>query len=317
MNGPLVSVCLITYNHKKYIEQAIESVLAQKINFDWEIIVADDFSTDGTRDILKKYQQKYPQLFRLILQEKNVGPAANFFDLISSPKGKYIAYMECDDYWTDPMKLQTQTDFMEANPNFSLCFGKTEVLTESPEGAAHLNIYGEPPVEILDLHALIQKHYIPSSTLFFRTAFLTFPEFFHTALSGDIMLEVLLVEKGPAKYFSQFFSAYRLHASGITQSAHNIGQGQKRLYQLFVELNKYFDYKYNDIFRQKLAAIAKVNLVRGSRKLGGLAKVRNIREWFPKYKANTNVTVKEMVYLSMLIYCRGVLQMFSRLKPES
>jgi glycosyltransferase involved in cell wall biosynthesis len=113
MSTPLVSVCLITYNHAKYIRDAIEGVLAQKVNFPIELIIADDFSTDGTRNILTEYKQKYPDLIRLILQEKNVGPHQNWMDLMQSPDSKYIAYFEGDDYWIDDSKLQKQTEFLE------------------------------------------------------------------------------------------------------------------------------------------------------------------------------------------------------------
>lgn len=113
MSKSLVSVCLITYNHVKYIKDAIEGVLAQKVNFPIELIIADDFSTDGTRDILTEYHRKYPELIRLILQEKNVGPHQNWMDLMQSPDSKYIAYFEGDDYWIDDQKLQKQADFLE------------------------------------------------------------------------------------------------------------------------------------------------------------------------------------------------------------
>lgn len=117
MNKSLVSVCLITYNHVKYIRDAIEGVLAQKVTFPIELIIADDFSTDGTREILTEYKNKYPELIRLILQEKNVGPNQNWMDLMQSPESKYIAYFEGDDYWIDDKKLQKQADFLENHEN--------------------------------------------------------------------------------------------------------------------------------------------------------------------------------------------------------
>ena len=112
MEAPLLSVCLITYNHNKYIREAIESILMQKVNFTWELIIADDFSTDGTREIVLEYKEKYPDFIKLILQEKNVGATRNWIDLIIAPKSKYIAYFEGDDYWTNPYKLQKQRDFI-------------------------------------------------------------------------------------------------------------------------------------------------------------------------------------------------------------
>jgi glycosyltransferase involved in cell wall biosynthesis len=103
-----------------YIRQAIDSVLMQKVNFSWELIIADDSSTDGTRNILQEYKTKYPDFITLILQEKNVGAYKNWIDLITYPQSKYIAYFEGDDYWTDPHKLQKQVDFMEANPDYAM-----------------------------------------------------------------------------------------------------------------------------------------------------------------------------------------------------
>jgi glycosyltransferase involved in cell wall biosynthesis len=120
MEKPLLSVCLITYNHANFIEQAIESVFMQSVNFSWELIIADDFSTDGTREIVTKYKEKYPDFIRLILQEKNVGPVKNFNDLLNAPQSKYIAYFEGDDYWIDSLKLQKQVDYMESHPDYVL-----------------------------------------------------------------------------------------------------------------------------------------------------------------------------------------------------
>ncbi|MBJ7429339.1 MAG: glycosyltransferase [Bacteroidia bacterium] len=120
MSEPIVSVCLITYNHAKYIAQAIESVLMQQTNYEWELVIADDFSTDGTREIIKEYKTKYPEKIKLILQEKNVGANKNWIDLLSYPKSKYIAYFEGDDYWIDKNKLQKQIDFLESNPDYGM-----------------------------------------------------------------------------------------------------------------------------------------------------------------------------------------------------
>ena len=90
----------------------------QKVDFDYELIIADDYSTDGTREIILDYKENYPGLIKLILQKRNVGPGKNWLDLIEAPKSKYIAYFEGDDYWTDPYKLQKQVDFLEANEGY-------------------------------------------------------------------------------------------------------------------------------------------------------------------------------------------------------
>lgn len=130
MDAPLLSVCLITYNHAPYIKDAIEGVLMQKVNFSWELIIADDFSTDVTREIVLEYKEKYPDFIKLILQEKNVGAAQNWRDLITSPKSKYIAYFEGDDYWTDPLKLKKQVDFLESHSDYCLVYSDYNILID-------------------------------------------------------------------------------------------------------------------------------------------------------------------------------------------
>ncbi|MCR4675572.1 MAG: glycosyltransferase [Lachnospiraceae bacterium] len=117
----LVSVAIITYNQEKYIRKAIESVLMQKRDFDIEILIGDDASSDQTSDILREYDNKYPGLFRLKLHENNVGATKNSHDIYSKAKGKYLALLEGDDYWTDDQKLQKQVDFLEMNPEYVGC----------------------------------------------------------------------------------------------------------------------------------------------------------------------------------------------------
>ena len=109
---PLLTVCLITYNHVNHISSAIEGILSHKTSFQIHLVIADDFSVDGTRAILSEYKEKHPDLITLILQKENVGPEKNWLDLISYPDSEYIAYIEGDDYWTDPYKLQKQVEQM-------------------------------------------------------------------------------------------------------------------------------------------------------------------------------------------------------------
>jgi glycosyltransferase involved in cell wall biosynthesis len=121
--SPLVSVFMITYNHEKYIAQALNSVLMQKTSFDYEIVIGDDCSTDSTQKIIKDYVTKHPNKIKPIFQTVNVGAMRNAYEFtLPECKGKYIATLEGDDYWTDPDKLQKQVDFLESNENYSVCF---------------------------------------------------------------------------------------------------------------------------------------------------------------------------------------------------
>lgn len=135
---PLLSVCLITYNHAGYIKQAIEGVLMQKASFSWELIIADDFSTDGTREIILDFKKRFPQLIRLILQEKNVGPDRNWSDLMKASKAKYIAYLEGDDYWVDSLKLQKQVDIFLEFPDTVICGARAKTWNETKKEFTHV-----------------------------------------------------------------------------------------------------------------------------------------------------------------------------------
>jgi glycosyltransferase involved in cell wall biosynthesis len=119
---PLLSIVTITYNHEPFIAKTIEGVLMQQVNFPIELIIAEDCSTDGTRAICQQYAEQYPALIRLITSESNVGAIANERRAMLAARGKYIAFCEGDDYWTDPLKLQKQVDFLESHLDYSVTF---------------------------------------------------------------------------------------------------------------------------------------------------------------------------------------------------
>ena len=120
MNKPVVSILSITYNHEKYIAQAIDSFLMQETDFDFEIVIGEDCSTDNTRQIINQYKEKYPEKIKLLTSASNVGPNHNFLRTFEACQGKYIALCEGDDYWIDPLKLQKQVDFIDNEINVSL-----------------------------------------------------------------------------------------------------------------------------------------------------------------------------------------------------
>ena len=114
---PKVSVCCATYNHEPYIKKALDSVLNQSTDFDFEIIIGEDCSTDRSRDVLDEYKKRYPDKITLIYRDHNVGAKRNFEEIYSLAKGKYIIVLETDDYWTDPRKLQLQYEYLEKHKN--------------------------------------------------------------------------------------------------------------------------------------------------------------------------------------------------------
>jgi len=113
---PLVSIVMLTYNHDRYIERAISSIISQKFLGSFELIIGDDCSTDETGNIVRHFHDRYPGIIRLVTSEKNVGADANFKRCLRACKGKYIALCEGDDYWHDEYKLKMQIEFLDANP---------------------------------------------------------------------------------------------------------------------------------------------------------------------------------------------------------
>lgn len=127
---PIVSVCMITYNHEKFIRHALDSVLMQKTNFDYEILIGDDCSTDNTVRIIEEIQNKYPNRIQLFKRKKNMGMCANSYNVMCHARGKYIANLEGDDYWTTENKLQKLYDFLENNLDCSAVGHRVEVVNE-------------------------------------------------------------------------------------------------------------------------------------------------------------------------------------------
>lgn len=199
-----------------YIRQAIDSVLLQKTDFAFEIVIADDCSTDGTIDILLEYRSKEPELFTLLLRDKNVGPAKNWFELISFPKTTYIAYLEGDDYWVDENKLQKQVSFMMDNPDYSLTANQFMI-----------SMNGKEKLGISPTFSFSQKYSFPflttnwcicSSSLVFRTNSILryYNESYLMSKAGDLMLVYSILKDGYLHIFSEPMSVYRKHNTGQT-----------------------------------------------------------------------------------------------------
>jgi len=127
MPEPLVSVKMITYNHGPYIAQAIEGVLQQKVSFPIELVIGEDCSTDGTREIVFDYQKRHPDVIRVITSDRNVGARTNGRRTEKACRGKYVAYCEGDDYWHHPLKLQKQVDYMEAHPECGVVHSDADI----------------------------------------------------------------------------------------------------------------------------------------------------------------------------------------------
>lgn len=257
MSKPQLAVCLITYNQVKYIKEAIDSVLAQETNFDWELVIADDYSTDGTREIIEDYKRQFPDRIKLILQKKNVGAERNWLDLINYPKSKYIAYLEGDDYWTDENKLQQQVDFLEKNDKYALCFHPTRVFFEKGEERQTIWPHIQDKSKVT-LETLLQENFIPSHSVVYRRQ--DYSKIPLGVIPGDWFLHLYHAQFGEIGYINKVMSVYRRHSNGLWWSAYSDKDKQVAKYgtqnaALYFELLKIFgkEPRHREILYRSLA----------------------------------------------------------------
>lgn len=158
MRDPLVSVHMLAYNHGPYVSRAIEAVLAQKTNFPFELVIGEDCSTDGTREIVFAYRKKYPDIIRVITSDTNCGVVGNVYRTEKACRGKYIAFCEGDDYWHRPDKLQLQIDFLESHPGYAMVFSDYDIYyVNRKKRIRNVNrTAGRDPLQNLSLSSIIR-----------------------------------------------------------------------------------------------------------------------------------------------------------------
>lgn len=206
---PLVCVDLIAYNQEAYIEKAIEGVMMQETNFKFVLVVGEDCSSDSTRNIIKKYQQKHPDKIILKLPEQNLGMLYNETTNIALCKGKYIAWCEGDDYWTDPLKLQKQVDFLESHPDYVLCFHEVSVL--QPDGKLVPDYITNVPQSHETIEDLARHgNYIHTPSVVYRNIISTYPFEYYESAVADFFTYMMLAQHGKIKKLNEKMAVYRV-----------------------------------------------------------------------------------------------------------
>lgn len=253
MDCPLVSICCLTYNHEKYIQQTLDGFLMQKTEYEFEVLIHDDASTDNTAEIIKEYQKKYPDIIKPIYQVENQyskGVIINKEFQFSRAKGKYIALCEGDDYWTDENKLQMQISYMEQNPQCSCTFHAA--LLSSNEVIIGNDRHYEEECDI-PTEEIVQGDgaYCATASLVFRTKYaLEYPKFRLISDVGDYPLQILLAAKGSVHYFPDTMSVYRCFVEGSwtqrnwSAEKENIHRRVKHIHNK-IEVLQEFDKEYN------------------------------------------------------------------------
>lgn len=213
-----LSICMITYNHEQYISDAIEGVLLQQVDFDYELVISDDVSMDNTLNIINKYKLLHPDKIRVLPNKKNVGMMSNFISTLKSCSGKYIALCEGDDYWTDSLKLQKQVNFLDSKTDFSICFHKVETIKF--ESGISLGSWPSNSVDESTVEDLARGNYIPTVSCVFRNNIKdTLPTWFSESPIGDYSLHMINAKSGKLKFFPDIMAVYRRHDKGVWSGA--------------------------------------------------------------------------------------------------
>lgn len=219
---PVVSIIVVTYQHAPYIRQCLDGILMQEVDFEYEILLGDDESTDGTREICIEYAERHPDKIRLFLhsRENNIKIAGrptgrfNFIYNLFSARGKYIALCEGDDYWIDHTKIAMQVEFFENNREFIL--HGYDAFVEGDENRKY--IFGNSEDQMIDSNRIVLKNRFATLTVMFRVSHLKINGWFLVLPFGDWCLYYHLLEKGYGYLSSNKIAVYRFHNNGAWSS---------------------------------------------------------------------------------------------------
>lgn len=214
MNDIKVSILCTTYNHEKFIKQALDSFLSQKVSFKTEILIHDDCSTDGTLGILKEYSKIYKNIS--LFTEKNNQYSKNNFqfinDLYIRARGQYVAFCEGDDYWIDNHKLQKQVEYLDKKTNHSLCFHPVKVVFDKGEHPEY--VYPEPhSINNYSTLELLKRNYIQTNSVLYRR--LNYNNLPHDIVPSDWYMHLYHAAVGKIGFINEIMSVYRRHSGGV------------------------------------------------------------------------------------------------------
>ena len=247
-----LSVLMITYNHELFIAQAIESILMQQVNFDYEIVIGEDCSSDQTRAVLLDYKNRHPDKIKLILHQKNVGMHVNYEMVFDTCQGEYIAVLEGDDYWTDVNKLQRQVDLMDGSPDLTECFHSVKSVYQDNAKESHVFPLGLDG-KIFTLKDVVSVFFIPTLSIVIRkSAIMKLPVIFHQMTNPDWLIHILCAEKGNIGFIDEVMGVYREHLGGIWSGITRVKKLENTIKSAHV-VNRHLHFKYETLFKRRIS----------------------------------------------------------------
>jgi glycosyltransferase involved in cell wall biosynthesis len=250
INGPLVSVCVATYNHESFIKQTLSGILSQKTNFDFEIIIGEDCSIDQTASLISEYKNKFPSIINVITSERNVGHIENYCRIYKAARGKYIAVCDGDDYWTNDEKLQMQVDFLEGNLSYSACAHNSIIINENDQKKGlYCHFKGDMK---FNLSGFIKENMIPTSSVVFRNHINDeFLNRLRKVVVDDWILHIYNAEFGDYYYMDKVMAQYRVHSGGMWAGLTPLQRSVFKINSI-LDINAAFDFRYDKEFREVL-----------------------------------------------------------------
>ena len=257
----------MTFNHERFIAQAVESALAQELDVGHEILIADDCSTDRTGEIVRDYQAAHPDRIRLLELERNLGENAVRARGTLAARGTYVALLDGDDYWLSRDKLARQVAFLDAGPDYAICFHNALVVYEEPGVEPHPFYGGRPdgrlsrpvPPATLTVERLTVGNFMLTCSVMFRNGLTEFPEWYFEARIPDWPFHVLNAERGLIGYIDDILSAYRVHAGGAWSDRISHLRDPEDLVAMVSThdaINRHLGFRYDVRSRNRTASLA-------------------------------------------------------------
>ena len=307
----------MTYNHAQFITKALDSTLMQQTNFNYEILVSEDCSTDGTKEIVIDYQQRFPDKIRLLLSEKNIHSNAVVTRGIYGARGNYVALLDGDDFWISPLKLQKQADFLDSHLECSLCFHNAQAFYEG-ENREPWNWTSTNQKKISTLEDLWMGNFIATCSTMFRNNLIEkIPEWYDTFFPiTDWPLYILLAEHGKIGYINEVLGAYRLHVGG-QYSPYSEKQKLNKTFDFYRNINRSLGFKYN----RNIKVAISVYFYEWAEEFGKRRDFKSAIECFNVYlkgnPINSRISLKRALKLGLKLYSLYAMNFFSVKKIPS
>lgn len=249
---PLVSIVMLTYNHEKYIRQALDSILMQEVDFEYEIVIGDDASRDNTQKILEEYKIMYPKKFNLILRTENIGATKNAYDVLINCKGDYIAQLEGDDYWIDKEKLKKQIELLKKGDYIAVAHGNQVV-----DMNGYLIDYSieSNQISVFKMKDLIRTGGLfHTATIVYRNIFINSDDRYRliceaNPLICDFTIYCLLLNQGDILFLPEVMSAYRVNQVDGTNATSLVKRDYINSYifmlKMYDNISEFFSNKYD------------------------------------------------------------------------